>query len=294
MQLDLLTKLILPIALFHIMLGMGLTLTLENFKRVLKTPRPVLIGIACQLIGLPLLGMLVVSVFPLSPDIALGLLILSFCPGGTTSNIFTYLFRGEVALSITLTAIVSLLAPFTVPFLIQLALLWFPEKTANVTLPIVPTILQLLAITGLPVALGMVLKHYRPVFSLRIEKPLRVFSVVGLFLIIALIVFQHRERMAEFFLLTGLASLALNLLAMSLGFFVARIMRLSRAESITIGFEVGIQNGTTALLITGGLIGVAEMTIAPVTYSLLMFVTGFLFGKLLDRIGRDTPSAAHL
>lgn len=286
MQIDATVKIILPLALFIIMLGMGLALVPGDFRRVLRYPRAVLIGLLCQMTLLPLIGLIVVVVFRLEPTIAVGLMVLSFCPGGTTSNMYAYLFKGDVALSITLTAIVSLIAPFSVPLLTYYAM-WYLMGEANIVeLPVMQTILQLLAITVLPVVLGMIVRHWFPRQARGADGPVKYLSVGFLFFIIVVLIIQNRADMLNFFLLTGAASLVLNVLAMVAGFLVALLARLSREQAITVGFEVGIQNGTTALLVTGVMLGVPTMTIAPVTYSLLMFITGALFGAFLHRIYR--------
>ena len=282
MQIDGIVKFLLPLALFIIMLGMGLSLSLSDFRRVLLYPRAVLVGIFCQMVLLPAVGVLVITVLHVEPEVAVGLLVLSFCPGGTTSNMFAYLFKGDVALSITLTALVSLLAPFTVPVLTHYAMLELLGAGRSIELPVLQTILQLLVITAVPVALGMLIFRLAPRITQRLDRPVRILSIVFLFLVILSIVYANRAEMGGYFVEAGAASLLLNLISLVGGFAIAAALRLRRDQAITISFEVGIQNGTTALLVTGVLLGVPAMTIAPVTYSLLMFGSGTLFGLLFN------------
>jgi len=283
MQADIFTQVILPISLFIIMLGMGLSLKPADFSRVVQEPKAITIGILCQMVLLPLIGYFVVIIFDLKQELAVGLMILAFCPGGTTSNLMSYLAHGDVALSISLTAVVSLLTPFTIPILTALMIELFLDNPQRFDLPVLKTIVQLLVITIVPVTLGMLINFKSPRFSARAEKPVKIFSIVFLFVIIAGIAFKNRESIAHFFIQTGAASLSLNILALVSGFIIAKLMGLEKRQSITMGIEVGIQNGTIALLVSGTLLGNALMTIPAVSYSLIMFVTGAVFGYLVNR-----------
>jgi len=283
MQADIFTQVILPLSLFIIMLGMGLGLKTDDFSSVLKQPKAFTIGLFCQMCMLPLLGYIIVIIFGLEKELAVGLMILAFCPGGTTSNLMSYLARGDVALSISLTAIVSLITPFSIPVFTALMMELFLDDPEKFNLPIVKTIIQLIVITIVPVGIGMIIHNKFPTFSLKAEKPVKVFSMFFLFIIIAAIVFKNRENMAGFFIQTGAASLTLNVVALAAGYFIAKLAGLEKRQAITLGMEVGIQNGTIALLVTGTLLGNALMTIPAVTYSLLMFITGAIFGWLVNR-----------
>lgn len=281
MTADALTQIILPSALFLIMLSMGMGLRLENFTQVLQRPKAVAIGLCAQLLLLPMLCWLINSVMTLAPTVATGLLILSFCPSGTTSNIFSKIFQGDVALSISLTAIISLITPFSIPVLTHMALQAQLGTATTVSLPLVKTILQLIVITVIPVALGMLLQYARPTLCQKLDKPFKVFSVVFLLVIIAGIIHKNSEIITTHMMAAGPAILVFNLMALCCGYGLAHLLRLPAEQARTISFEVGIQNGTTALLVTGTLLKMPVLTIGPVIYSLLMFVTGTLFGLLL-------------
>ncbi len=278
MQADLLTKVILPLSLFLIMYGIGISLKIADFRNVMAAPTGLAVGLLGQLLLLPLTAFGLAVVMQLPPEIAVGLIIIALAPGGATSNMFTYLFRGDVSLSISLTAVVSLVTPFTIPVVAALAMDFFLGSNTTFSLPVGKTIVQLLLITVIPVALGMFTLARWPRAAARIEKVLKVFSVFFLALIILLIVLKNREDMASFFAQVGLATLLLNVAVLALGYQLARWSRLNRAQSITIGFEVGIQNGTLALVVAGTLIGNAVMMVPAVTYSLIMFVSGTFFG----------------
>ncbi len=291
MEQTILSKVVLPLALFIIMLGMGLSLVTDDFKRVVKFPKAIAIGVLCQMILLPLVGLGIVTLIPMSsPELAVGLVILTLCPGGTTSNLMTYLARGDVALSITLTAVVSLVTPFTIPIFADLAMTHLMGAGQAIEMPLGKTIIVLLAITVVPVGLGMGIRAKWPNFAGRADKPVKILSVVFLIAIIAAIVKQNIDELPNFIAQTGTATLLLNVSTIILGFVIARFAGLNRAQQTTIGMEVGIQNGTTALLVTGTLLANSTMTIAPAIYSLLMFATGGAFGYLAN-LGRGDEEA---
>jgi len=282
MEADIITQLILPLSLFIIMFGMGLATKVADFTRVFKEPKAVSIGIVCQMLVLPLLACVVILIFGLTAELAVGVIILALCPGGVTSNMLSYLSRGDVALSISLTALVSIITPFTIPIVTSVAMVYFMEESTQFSIPLLKTIVQLMVITVLPVALGMLVHKKFPVFSNKAQKPVKVFSIVFLFLIIAALMAKNWSDMSGFFVQTGFASLTLNVLSIVVGFLIAKFMRLEKAQAISISIEVGIQNGTLALVVAGTLIGNAIMTIPAVTYSLLMFVVGGVFGWLVN------------
>ena len=284
MEQTFLMKVVLPLSLFIIMFGMGLSLVVDDFRRVLKFPKAIAVGIFCQMIVLPLIGFGVVKMIPMAaPELAVGIVILALCPGGTTSNLMSYLAKGDVALSITLTAIVSLITPFTIPFLAVLAMEHLMGAGQTIELPIATTVVVLFAITVVPVGFGMGVRKRWETIALKAEKPVRVLSAVFLFAIIAALLKQNSAILADSFAKTGVAALSLNVVSMAIGFLVARFSGLVREQQITVGMEVGIQNGTTALLITGTILANEAMTIGPAIYSLIMFGTGGVFGYVMNR-----------
>lgn len=283
MQADLLTQVILPAALFVIMFGMGLSLRPVDFALVVKNPKAMALGIFAQMVLLPLLGLAVVLLFNMPAELGMGLMILALCPGGTTSNLFTYLAKGDVALSVSLTALVSLLAPFTIPVLALFAMQLLLGSEQVIELPLLKTITQLVIITLVPVGLGMLCCRYFPRLSERADKPVRIFSIVFLALIIAGIILKNRAQIPEFIVQTGPAALTLNLLAIALGYALARFAQLSAPQARAIGLEVGIQNGTTAIIIALSILHNEQMAIAPTVYSILMFVSAGLFSYIVTR-----------
>lgn len=283
MQIDILTKVILPFSLFLIMFGMGLSLKIADFRAVLKFPKAVGLGLIAQMLMLPSIAFVVAIVFKLPTELAVGLMIIALAPGGATSNMFSYLFKGDVALSITLTAIVGLIAPFSIPLVVSFSMNYFGDGTVSFQMPIIKTIIQLLLITVIPVILGMVVLKFWQVISSKIEKVLKWLSVAFMFLIIALISIKNWDKMGQFYADVGLATLVLNLIVLTLGFYLAKWFSLTRKQSITICFEVGIQNATLAMVVAGTLIGNPTMMIPAITYGLMMFVTGTIFGWVVTQ-----------
>jgi BASS family bile acid:Na+ symporter len=280
-----LSKVVLPASLILIMLGMGLSLTLDDFRRVVKFPKAIAIGVFLQMIVLPLIGLAVVTLLGMNDALAVGLMVLALSPGGVTSNMISFLARGDVALSVSLTAVVSLVTPFTLPLILAPVMDSLMGSSQAVDLPVLDTIKTLLVITIVPVAVGMGIRRLAPKAADRSEKAVKVLSLLILFLIIAGIMKQNWEKLPDFFAQTGVATLTLNVIAMCVGFFGAKAMRLAREQCVTIGVEVGIQNGTTALVITGTILANPVMSIAPAIYSLIMFGTGAVFGILVN-LGR--------
>ncbi len=292
MQQTFLSQVVLPAALFLIMLGMGLSLVPDDFRRVLKAPKAAIIGIGCQMVLLPLVGLGVVHLLKMDePALAVGLMVLTFCPGGTTSNMLTYLAKGDVALSISLTAVVSLVTPFTIPILTAASMNHLMGSAQAIEVPLGKTIIALLAVTVIPVAIGMAIHNKWPNGAKKADKPVKFLSLLFLFGIIAALVKQNSAELPTFFAQTGVACLVLNVITMTVGFGIARFAGLGHKQQVTVGMEVGIQNGTTALMVTGTLLGNLTMTIAPAIYSLIMFATGGLFGVLVNRLGKPEEEA---
>ena len=279
MESNFLTAVFLPLALFIIMLGMGLGLTIADFKRIAIAPKPVIIGLLAQLVMLPIVGLLLASIFPLSPELAVGVMILAACPGGPTSNLVTYLAMGNVALSITLTAISSLITVFTIPLVVNFATNRFIGENVSLQLPFGETVLQIAVITIIPVTLGMLLHRYAPVFAANVEKGMKWLSLFFLALIIFGLLLKERENVMGFFLQVGWVTLALNVVTMILGYGISSLAGLGEKSVVAITSEVGIQNGTLAIAIASAptLLNNPTMAIPAAIYSLLMFVTGGVF-----------------
>ena len=279
MESNFLSAVFLPLALFFIMMGMGLGLKLVDFKRVLVEPKGVILGLVAQLIVLPLVGFVLASIFPLTPELAVGVIILAACPGGATSNVISYLVRGNVALSITLTAISSLVTIISIPLVINLGMQMFMGADTTLQLPILTTITQIAVITLLPISLGMFINKSQPRLAAKLENIVKWLSLFFLGLIIFGLLLKERANLLPFFLQVGGVTLSLNLITMFLGYAIATFAKLDDKSRKTITVEVGIQNGTLAITIASTLLNTPSMAIPAAIYSLLMFLTsaGFAF-----------------
>jgi bile acid:Na+ symporter, BASS family len=287
MESSFLSTVFLPLALAIIMFGMGLTLTLADFKRIALYPKAVAVGLTNQLLLLPIIGFLLANLFPLSPALAVGFMILAFCPGGATSNLITHLCKGDVALSITLTAVSSIVTIFTIPLLVNFSLEYFMGATNPVHLPVFDSIVKILLITIVPTALGMWCFARFPKFTLRAQKSVTIASGVLFVLVVMGAVMAQRDQMGDFFRQAGPATLALNVVMMTLGYFSGKLLRLRHRQNVAISLESGLQNGTLAITIALTLLHNTEMSIAPAIYGLIMFFTAgimiFMVRKVRDK-----------
>jgi bile acid:Na+ symporter, BASS family len=283
MEESVLTTVFLPLALIFIMFGMGLTLTLADFRRIFVAPKAVLLGLAAQIVLLPVAGFALVNLFGLTGALAVGLMILAACPGGPTSNLVSHLARGDLALSISLTAISSVVTIITIPLIVNASILYFGEEGA-VTLPVFQTIAQIAGVTLIPVALGMYARSRKSQLAERSERPVKIASAVFFVLILFAAIFKELENLPEFMRLTGPAALSLNVLMMAIGYSISYVAGLPVRQRISISVESGIQNGTLGIMIAATLLQNSVMTIPVAIYSLLMFITVIFMIAVGNRI----------
>lgn len=272
----------LPISLAIIMLGFGLSLTPDDFKRVIKYPKAVLIGLFCQMVILPFAALGICAAFNLSPILSVGLMILAASPGGVAANLFSHLSHGDVALNLTLTAINSVLAAFTLPLIVNLSLSHFQVSDQVIGLQFQKT-MEVFMIVLVPVAIGMFVRKAKPEFSKRMDKPVRIFSMVVLAVLIAGAVFKEKERLGASFGQIGLAMLVFNLLSMLTGYVMSMMAKLKTTEATSITMEVGVHNGTLALYIALSVLGSFELAIPSAIYSIIMFFTAAGVSVLLAK-----------
>jgi BASS family bile acid:Na+ symporter len=281
-----LTQIGLPIALILIMTGVGMTLRPANFKEVARQPKAFFVGALAQLLLLPMTALLVIYLFDLQGELAVGLFILALCPGGTTSNLYSYLAKADVGLSVALTAMVGFITPFSLPLLAAWAIEHFLGENTSFQLPLLKTWLTLMIVSVLPVLLGMWFNFKWPERSTRLQPFISRFSVIVLVLLIISIATDLGADLWLFLEKTGPATLTLNVLTMVAGYWLGRFLLQQEKQARTICLEVGLQNGTLALMITTGILQNTAMSIAPSVYSLLMFMTASLFTLWVLR--RDT------
>lgn len=276
---------VLAASLMFIMFGMGLSLTINDFKRVIIFPKAVLLGLISQMVILPLLGYFIAVYLNLSPTIAIGLMLLAVCPGGATSNLLTHLAKGDLALSVSLTAISSVLSIITIPIIVQFALQYFENQNQSITIDSFTMIKQLFVIVIVPVAIGMIVRARNINFALRMEKPVKKASAIIFILVMIGVIFSTRSEFFSYFKEAGLPSILLNVLTMTVGFLLALVFRLTKPQAISISIESGIQNGTLAITLATIALNNIEYSIVPATYGLWMFFTGTLIILMRKRLG---------
>lgn len=281
-QASLLTNLFLPLALGVIMLGLGLGLSVADFRRVATYPRAVLTGLVLQVLVLPWVAFALALGLKLPAELAVGLMLLAASPGGATANIYSHLARGDVALNITLTAINSVLCLLTLPVILNLSLEYFFGSGQYVPPP-VNKVVEVAVIIVLPVLVGMLIRARAPALAARTEKPLRLLSVLVLALLVVAAFAQQWRTLLSHFAAVGVACLAFNLVSMGTGYAAPRMLKLPRRQAIAIAMEIGIHNGTLAIFIALNVLGNAAMSIPAAIYSLTMFATAAVFAFALTR-----------
>lgn len=281
----------LPIALAIIMLGLGLSLTTDDFRRVSRSPRAVVVALVLQVLVLPLIAFGLVKLFDLDPLLAVGVMLLAASPGGTTANLFSHLFRGDVALNITLTAINSVLAAITIPIITNLAIDHF-DAQGDLGLQL-GKVVQVIAIVLIPVAVGMAVRRRSADFAARADRPVRIFSILVLVIVSVGALLGERENLADYMQQVGLVTGIFCLASLTLGYAGARLLRLDKRQAIASSMEVGIHNTTVALTIALSVLDSTEVAIPSAVYSVLMYVLAAAFGYLITRRHTDTEKNLH-
>jgi BASS family bile acid:Na+ symporter len=272
----------LPLALGIIMFGLGLDLTPADFARVARRPRAAGVALGCQLLLLPAICFALVLMFRLPPILAVGMLLLAASPGGTTANLYSHLFRGDVALNISLTAINSVIAVVTLPVITNLAIAWFQPGDLSVGLQFRKT-LEVFLIVLAPVALGMTVRALKPGFAAAMDKPVRIASAAILVLVITGSVASSFDLLASNVLLLGGVATTFCVLSLAVGYVVPRLLQIDRPQAVASAFEVGIHNATLAIVIAQGVLQQPEMSLPAAVYGVLMFPIAALFGLWITR-----------
>ncbi len=278
----LVNSIIIPICLFLIMMGMGLTLIANDFKRVLKYPKAVGIGLTNQLLLLPIIGFALANIMPLEPEYAVGVMLLVLCPGGTTSNLFTYLAKGDVALSVTMTAIASVITVFSIPVVLSFSLVHFMGAGSEFQLPVLKTMITLIVLTIVPISIGMLIKHFAPKVADKSQLYVSRFGVIFLTLLVVFLVYVQRDIIVDAFIATGPVSIILNLSTMALGYYSSKWFGLNLAQRTSITLEVGLQNSTLSIFMALTLLSNYDMSMMPAIYTLVMFLTAGILVRIFS------------
>ena len=283
---------VVPAGLFMIMAGMGLTLTLRDIVRVISVPRAALIGLAGQLLLLPLLAFGLVKLFAPPPVIAIGLILLAACPGGITSNAYTFASRGDVALSVTMTTISSMLTVITMPLLTWLAMNLYSQNAVMVQLPVLDIMGKLALLTLLPIILGMVTRALWPAFADKMVEPVRRTAIGLLIMVIVGNTVVSFDTLVKYMVQAGMVSLLLNVIAMAMGYGMARLARLPPRQVVAITYEVGVQNISLVFTLAMVILAEPDYSVTALVYGLFMKTTALGFLAVSRRILASDTSPA--
>lgn len=276
-----LTTVGLPIALAIIMFGLGLGLTVEDFRRVGRHPKAAVIALACQLVLLPAVCFGLVVLFDLPPLLGIGMLLLAASPGGTTANLFSHLFRGDVALNISLTAVNTLLAIATLPFITGLAITYF-DQDESVSMPLVEVV-KVFVLILVPVAIGMLVRARREAFASRMDRPVRAGSAVILAVLVLGILLDQREDVGDYLADVGLVAALFCSISLVTGYVVPRALGVVESQAIASSMEIGVHNGTLAIFVAVEVLDSTAISVPAAVYSLFMFPLAALWGYAITR-----------
>lgn len=272
-------------ALALVMFGLGLSLSLEDFRRLFKHPKAVTLALVLQVIGLPLACYAIIVGFGLSPVFAIGLMLLAASPGGISANLFSHLFGGNVAMNISLTAVNTLLSIVTLPLIANWAINHFAPSGQVVPLQ-TRKLVEVIAIVLVPVAIGMFVASRRPGFAARMEKPTKIFSAVVLAVVTVLAIANEWKTITSTFAEIGVPVLLFNLVSLLAGYYLSRAAGLDKPLATAISYEIGIHNSTLAIFIAVSVLGSFPLALPAAIYSVVMYITAPLFGWLLLRRGQ--------
>jgi len=271
------TDVILPLALAFIMFTLGLGLSVSDFTNVFRKPKNFLIGLISQLIFLPIVGLTLVIIWPLPIEIAIGVMLIAAAPGGVTSNILTFFAKGDIALSVSLTAVMSLLSAVSVPIVLAISIGLIGDSSLPDSISLTGIALSMFLIVTLPVLLGMGVRSFLNSLTLKIEKSARFISTLLFVLVLVGAILAERENVVSYFAQTGLVVLTLNILMMLIAFYWSGFFGMGIAQKKAIAIECGLQNGTLAIFVGTSLFGGGLYIIPAATYSLVMYLTSLIF-----------------
>ena len=268
---------IIPFGLFLVMMGLGLTLSVDDILRVIIMPKAVLTGLVGQLVLLPLVAFGLAFLLNPAPVIAIGLILLAACPGGITSNAYVFASRGDIALSVTLTTLASLFTVVTMPLLAWLALSTFAGESEMLEVPVGNMMRSLAQLTVLPIAIGMSIRKFKPVFAEKMVEPVRKMAIAILIMVIITNTYFSIDTLKQYFLQAGMVALILNVTCMTMGYGLTRLAKLNVDQTISITYEVGLQNLSLALVLANTLLGVPDYAAVTLIYGFFMKFTALSF-----------------
>ena len=281
---NIVTDVVLPLALAFIMFVLGLGLTGSDFLRLIKQPRDFFVGACAQIILLPIIAFILVKIWPIAPELAIGVMIIAAAPGGVTSNLLTSFAKGDVALSISLTAIISLLCVITIPFIVITSVELLSDTNITQDISLISLSRDMFFIVTVPVVLGMLFRRFASGIALKFEPIAKKVSIVLFVLVLFGAIAAERENIVSYFVQAGLITLSLNLIMMIVAFYFAQLLASSVSQKKCITIECGLQNGTLAIFVATSIFGGGMYVIPAATYSLIMFATSLIFVYLVRKI----------
>lgn len=283
MQESVISSVILPLAIFIIMITLGMTLTVGDFRRIFTQPKPVFIGLFCQMVLLPLLGFAVAGIFGLTVVYAISLILLAVSPDGATSNLIIHAGDGDRALGVTLTAITNMLAFLTIPFGLSIAYSIYGTGALDIDFPVGDTMIQVAVITIIPTLLGMGIRVWKPGFAENSKRWSKIFAAAFLFLVILALIAQNWDVIVRDGPRFAPAFIVLNVASLIVGYYVPKLLGIDYVQAMTIAIETGLQNSTVSITVALTLLNNNEMAIIPGLYAIWMYVTGFALAFLMAR-----------
>tara|TARA_Y100000590_G_scaffold303116_1_gene341734 strand:+ start:2081 stop:2932 length:852 start_codon:yes stop_codon:yes gene_type:complete len=281
---NIVTDLILPLALAFIMFSLGLGLTGKDFLRVAKQPRDFFVGAFSQIIILPIIAFIIIKIWPISPELAIGVMIIAAAPGGVTSNILTSFARGDVALSISLTAIISLLSVITVPFIILTSVMLIENSDLELNISLTNMAFSMFLIVTVPVVIGMIFRKFATSYAAKFESIAKKISILLFIIVLIGAILAEKDNIVSYFAQAGLITLVLNVVMMVVAYYLARFFASGPQQKKCITIECGLQNGTLAIFVATSIFGGGIYVIPAATYSLIMFITSLIFVYLVRRV----------
>ena len=281
---NIVTDVILPLALAFIMFVLGLGLTGADFLRVVKQPRDFFVGSFSQIILLPIIAFLLIKIWPIAPELAIGVMIIAAAPGGVTSNLLTSFAKGDVALSISLTAIISLICVFTIPFIVLTSVDLLDVSGVDPNISLVSMSRDMFLIVTVPVILGMILIKISYGITSKLEPIAKKISIILFILVLLGAIAAERENVVSYFAQAGLITLVLNVVMMIVAYYVAQLLASGTKQKKCITIECGLQNGTLAIFVATSIFGGGMYVIPAATYSLIMFATSLIFVYLVKKV----------
>jgi len=286
------SDILLPVTLAIITLGMGLAIEVKDITGIFRYPKAIITGLLSQMILLPLIAFIISWSLDIDPIYKVGLIVIAACPGGATSNLVNFMLNGNVALSLSITVVNSILSLISIPFVVSVGLAVFMGEHAKIHLPFGETILSIFLIVAIPAAFGIAIRHYLRGFAIGLEKPLRFVLPFMLFIVYCGVLFIDKGaktlHLMDYLNLYP-PTILLNSLSMVGGWYIAKLIGIKRRNQFTIAVEVGLQNSTLAIFITATILASQQMAIVPIIYGSFSFFTTWGIGYLLKRFSRPTP-----